>query len=125
MAKAYKKVPKVVLFLENSRQYGRDLVCGIAKYSRLYGPWSFYREDQFYNRTKKTSHDLSWMKKWGVDGIITRDFMDIGKFRELGIPIVSARAFHDNIDGIPEIVSKIGNHNVIGVDISFKYSRQR
>lgn len=103
MPKETKKVPKVVLFLENSRQYGRDLIRGIAKYSRLYGPWSFYREDMFYNRTKKTSYDLSWIKKWGADGIITRDFMNIDKLMELDIPIISARAFQKKIKNVAEI----------------------
>ena len=106
------KVPKVALFLESSRQYGRDLVRGIAKYSRLHGPWTFYREDMFYNRTAKRSRDYSWIKKWKADGIITRDFKNIDKLLALGIPIIVARAFHNDIENIAEIVTDdiaIGN----------------
>ena len=105
-------IPKVAILLESSRQYGRDLVRGIAKYSWLHGPWSFYHEDMFYNRTKRMSNDLKWIKKWGANGIITRDFKNIDKLINLGIPIVIARAFHDNIEGVIEVVTDdiaIGN----------------
>ena len=33
-------IPKVALLLETSRQYGRQLLRGIARYARLHGPWS-------------------------------------------------------------------------------------
>ncbi len=38
--------------IESSRAFGRDLVRGIMRYSRLHGPWVFpwvfYRQDLFY-----------------------------------------------------------------------------
>lgn len=97
------KVPKVVLLLESSRQYGRDLVRGIARYSRLYGPWTFYREDVFYSQSK--GKNFSWVKKWGANGIITRDSQDIHKLLELGLPTISAGAFQEHIDGVIEIIT--------------------
>lgn len=81
---------KVALFLETSRHYGRELTNGIIRYSRLFGPWSFYRDDQFYmNRT--TKKDLSYLKRWGVNGIIARDFKGVISLLDLDVPIITAR----------------------------------
>ena len=97
-------VPKVILFLESSRQYGRDLIQGIVRYSRLYGPWTFYREDIFYHQ-KDRKKNLAWIKKWGADGIITRDSLDLDIFLDLEIPIVIASAFLKRSEKIPGIVT--------------------
>ena len=35
--------PSVLLFVETSREFGRGLLHGIARYSRLHGPWRVYR----------------------------------------------------------------------------------
>jgi LacI family transcriptional regulator len=99
------KVPKVVLFLESSRQYGRDVIRGIVQYSRLHGPWTFYREDVFYNQDKRRKKDLSWIKKWGANGIIARDFDYFDKLMELGIPTVIASAFIERNEELIEIIT--------------------
>ena len=104
------KVPKVALFLENSRQYGRGLTWGIARYSKLYGPWTFYRDDPFYTGNRKRK-DVSWIKKWGADGIITRDFEFFDQLLDLKLPVISASAFvdHQNENIIEIIISKSAN----------------
>lgn len=78
------------MFLETSRYYGRELTDGIIRYSRLFGPWSFYRDDQFYATSPKKD-DLSYLRRWGVDGIIARDFKGAVSLLDLGVPIISAR----------------------------------
>lgn len=98
-------VPKVILFLESSRQYGRDLIQGIVRYSRLHGPWTFYREDVFYSQNKNRRKNLAWIKKWGADGIITRDSQDMDAFLELGLPVISASAFLERSQNVIEIVT--------------------
>lgn len=57
---------KVVLLIETSREYGRQLLRGIAKYSRLHGPWTFYREPG------GLSEERPPLDKRKVDGIIVR-----------------------------------------------------
>lgn len=89
------KIPKVVLFLENSRQYGRGLIWGISRYSKLHGPWTFYRHDPFYGGYEKIK-DLSWIKKWGAHGIIARDFAFLDQLLELKLPVISASAFAEH-----------------------------
>ena len=56
--------PKVILLLETSREYGRQLQFGITKYSYFNGPWTFYREPGGRDRT------LPQLKSWGATGII-------------------------------------------------------
>ena len=81
---------KIALLLDTSRHYGRILTEGIIRYSQLYGPWSFYIDDQFYlNWSSK--NNLSYLKKWGVNGIITRDSKEANNLLELEVPIITAR----------------------------------
>lgn len=61
-----RNIPKVVLLIETARGYGRGLLRGIVRYSRLHGPWSFF----------VTPGDLVQalpkMDRWGATGIIAR-----------------------------------------------------
>jgi LacI family transcriptional regulator len=66
-------IPKIMLLLDKSRAYSRGLLKGLAKYSRLHGPWAFYEEPPFYMNSTGGKRTLYQMKDWGVDGIIMRD----------------------------------------------------
>ena len=108
------KKPRVVLLIETSRAYGRGLLCGIGKYSRLHGPWVFYREPQFYfKRSGSREMMLSNLKKWNANGVIAR-VPDIEKTKEivsLGLPTVVSVHFNDIVPNLPNIVTddkKIG-----------------
>lgn len=57
---------KVALLIETSRGYGRQLLRGIARYSRLHGPWDFYLVPGDFKQA------LPRMKRWGGAGIIAR-----------------------------------------------------
>ena len=69
---------KVILWIENSRGFGRDLMCGIARYASLFGPWTFYHRRSFYLDKSVSAAarkaELEHLKKWGADGIIAREF---------------------------------------------------
>jgi hypothetical protein len=41
-----KKLPKVALLIESSREFGRGVLSGIAKYIHVHGPWSCYIEER-------------------------------------------------------------------------------
>lgn len=92
---------RVALLIESSRAYGRGLLEGIARYSRLYGPWALYHDGRSLGEEAP-----AWFKKgWKGDGIIARidtlaqakviagaglPTVDLrGKF-ELGYPILEA-----------------------------------
>jgi LacI family transcriptional regulator len=61
-----REVPKIALLIETSRGFGRDFLLGIARYSRLYGPWSFHITPGDYKQV------VPKMKQWGGTGIIAR-----------------------------------------------------
>ncbi len=58
--------PKVALLIETARGYGRGLLRGIAKYSRLHGPWQFHLTPGDFEQIIPKMHD------WGGTGIIAR-----------------------------------------------------
>lgn len=60
------RIPKVALLLETSTEYGRGLLRGIVRYSRLHGPWSLYVVPGHLEQT------LPKAKSWDGDGIIGR-----------------------------------------------------
>ncbi len=82
--------------IESSRAFGRDLVRGIMRYSRLHGPWVFpwvfYRQDLFYVARGSERAELEHLKKWGPQGIISRDTRDIEELARWDIPLFVAVA---------------------------------
>ena len=61
------KIPRVILLIETSTGYGRQLIHGVARYSRIHGPWNFYCE------CGSKEKPIPNLDKWGADGIIARD----------------------------------------------------
>jgi LacI family transcriptional regulator len=59
-------VPKVALLVETSRGFGREFLLGMARYSRLHGPWSFHITPGDCKQV------VPKMKQWGGTGIIAR-----------------------------------------------------
>jgi LacI family transcriptional regulator len=75
---------KVVLLLETSRAFGRQLIMGIARYSRLKGPWSFYKEPI------DLKSSIPHLTSWKPDGIIMRDTLITKELLSLEIPTILA-----------------------------------
>jgi len=102
------KIPKVMLMIENSREYGRQLLRGISKYASLYGPWNFYMGEPFYygvSSTKKST--LHLIGKWGVDGIIMRESEEIKQIAQTGVPAIICTTYTK--ERIPGFVSLFGD----------------
>ena len=78
------RIPKVILEIETSRQYGRGLLLGIAKYVRVHGPWSFCREQGGAERA------LATLRKWGADGIIVRSSEKVEEIVKTGAAVILA-----------------------------------
>ena len=77
-----------MLLIGRSRAYERGLLLGIAKYSRLHGPWTFYEEPPFYINSGGSKKTLYQMKDWGVDGIIMRDTKKTQEIVAMGLPTI-------------------------------------
>lgn len=97
--------------METSRACGRGMQLGIAKYSRLHGPWNFYRIPLFYRELKRKQETISDLRDWEPDGIIMGDTFyptRVQKAREiikLGLPTI-AIANEPNIPGVVNVVAK-------------------
>jgi LacI family transcriptional regulator len=79
-------VPQVALLLETSTQYGRGLLRGILRYSRLHGPWSMYVAPRHLDQV------LPEPASWNGTGIIARIHspqMD-RQIRATGLPFVAS-----------------------------------
>lgn len=62
-----RKVPHILLMIETSRTFGREIVEGIARYAFENGPWSIQFEDRGLD-----SSPPEWLKEWRGEGIISR-----------------------------------------------------
>lgn len=75
---------RIVLLIETSRAFGRQLIMGIARYSKLHGPWSFYKEP--IDLKSSVPH----LTTWKPDGIIMRDSLITKELLKLKIPTILA-----------------------------------
>ena len=62
------RLPHVALLIESSREYGRGLLRGVARYHQEHGPWSIYFEPHGLNERPPL-----WLKNWHGDGILARN----------------------------------------------------
>ncbi len=79
---------RIVLLVETSRAFGRQLIMGIAHYSKLNGPWSFYKEPIGLKSS------IPHLTNWKPDGIIMRDSLISKELLKLKIPTILA--IHDS-----------------------------
>lgn len=87
-----KPPPRVVLNIETSKAYGREILLGISRYLALHGPWTAFSTER-----GQDDEDPPWLARWSGDGIITRslDFDLCRKAHARGIPVVSMRHLFD------------------------------
>jgi len=83
-----KRVPEIILLIETSREFGRGLLAGIARYSRIYGPWRFYRYPPYYIYPHDEKKVFAWIKQQQADGIIMRASGNVEEILDLGIPTI-------------------------------------
>ncbi len=90
---------KIILLIETSREFGRELLNGIARYSKLHGPWSFYLEP----RGLKSS--IPRLKNWNADGIIMRDSVISADLINLKLPTVLCLHESRRLKHLPVLVT--------------------
>jgi LacI family transcriptional regulator len=96
--------PKVLLLVNFSEEYGRGLLNGIAKYSRLFGPLNFCRIPLINGNKKELKNVIAWARAWGADGIIAQieNERSFEKLLQLEIPII-AQDTNERFLGVPNI----------------------
>jgi len=79
--------PRIVLLLEATRGFDRGLLSGVARYSALNGPWTFYRQPHGYLRSERRL-DLKELKAWKPDGAIC-PVSQVDEFSRLRVPLIA------------------------------------
>ena len=98
---------KVLLMMETSRKYGRSIIRGISKYSRIHGQWVFYRQAPFYWDSENKEASLDHLLKMDIDGIILREQREpelTEKILNMGLPVVVS-PYRELFPGVPNIVT--------------------
>ena len=90
---------RVVLLLETSRAFGRQLISGVARYSRLNGPWLFYKEPI------DLKSSIPHLTGWKPDGIIMRDTLITKELLKLKIPTMFAPHASEYPRNIPLVIT--------------------
>lgn len=62
-----KRILRIALLIESSRNYGRGVLQGIANYAHVNGPWSCYTQERELH-----SSIPDWLRSWKGNGIIAR-----------------------------------------------------
>jgi LacI family transcriptional regulator len=89
----------VLLFVETSREFGRGLLHGIARYSRLHGPWRVYRWPGALDSL------LPEWKHLKLDGAIVRDVEVVEGLVHSGIPVIFAQHNRESYAPFPSIIT--------------------
>lgn len=80
---------KILLLTDFSSGYGRNLLEGVVRYSREYGPWIFYRMPLYYRELHGDEGVVKWAEEWGADAIIAQlTDIDLQALNRLDIPII-------------------------------------
>ncbi len=93
------KTPSVLLFVETSREFGRGLLHGIARYSRLHGPWRVHRWPGALDSL------LPEWKHLQIDGAVVRDVRVVENLAHSGIPVIFAQHNRESYAPFPAIIT--------------------
>jgi len=98
-----KKIPKILVLVEASREYSRGILSGLALYSKIRGPWMFVTRPPFYVKETIDSTVISWIDTLAIDGIILQARYITDRIRRSGVPLI-ALDVNTKLKGIPEIL---------------------
>ena len=95
---------KIILLIDISEEYGKNLLTGITKYSKEFGPWVFCKMPLHYREDTSMDKLIKFAQEWGADGIIAHIYnnSEIGKLKKLNIPVI-AEDFKERFAEIPNI----------------------
>ncbi len=79
--------PRIILLPEATRGFDRGILAGIARYSALNGPWTFYRQPHGYLKSRRRL-DLKEVKAWRPDGAVC-PVMKLEELSSLRVPLVA------------------------------------
>jgi len=89
----------VLIFVETSREFGRGLLHGIARYSRLHGHWRIYQRPVALDSSLPDWRDMK------IDGAIARDVRVAQGLVHAGFPVVFVQHSRDLYEHFPCLVT--------------------
>ncbi len=99
-----KKIPKILVLVEASREFSRGILSGLALYSQIQGPWMFVTRPPFYVKDTVDSTVISWIDTLSIDGIILQARFLSKRIRQSGLPLIALDT-STSLKGIPRILS--------------------
>jgi len=99
-----KKIPRVLLTIETSRTFGRNLLRGIARYTSIHRPWLTIMEPPFYKKNINHEDWISRLRKMDIDGIITREPSKYNALVKNRVPTIIVMHLEDAHAKIPHII---------------------
>ena len=106
-------IPEVVVLVETSRSYARDILRGIMRYEMLHGPWNIYANPG--GRQEQRVPKMSYRHVKGIIAHITSDQM-IDGILESGLPTISVFP-SDDIPSFSKQVRRYGEVRCDSVEI--------
>jgi hypothetical protein len=79
--------PRIILLLEAIRGFDRGLLSGVARYSAINGPWTFYRRPHGYVRSRRRL-DLAELAAWKPSGAIC-PVTQLDELTRLRVPLIA------------------------------------
>lgn len=80
---------KILLLIDYSSDFSRNVLKGLIDYSKKYGPWIFYRLPSYYKTLYGKEGIVEWAKDWKADAIIAEwDHEGTNLLEALNIPII-------------------------------------
>lgn len=93
-----KKSYKIALLMDNSRQFSRGLLRGIANYSKYCGNWTLIDKPPFYLSPSSEKKIIDEIINLEIDGIIMRHTNATEQILQQGIPTIVADLRHENLN---------------------------
>src|SRR5829696_5977515 len=104
--------PHVALIVETSLAPGREILRGIARYIRTFGPWSTFLEPRSLEEVVP-----NWLASWGGQGIIARvqNHAIARAVLAAGIPVVDVLGVV-RIPGLPVVHTDDGRISALAAE---------
>ena len=100
-----KRIPRILILVEMSREFARGLLSGFARYSQIHRPLVFVTPPPFYLRASVERRQFfSWIDRLTIDGVVLQGRFLSRRIRGLGVPII-ALDVETQPEGIPCILS--------------------
>jgi len=100
---------RIMLLINPSRGYTRELLSGVAQYAHLQPSWTFYRPLEYRDKVGRSIIHI--LRKLKPDGIFMREPPEFDRIIDMGVPIVCSAYTREAIPGVANIVT---NQEAIG-----------